>query len=740
MPITKATEDADGNLYVEGLATNDVLDLDDQIIDRDFARKGLQTWFTDWANVRQMHSTSLAPAGKAVEFEERPEGFWVKTLVVEPSAKELVKAGVYQAYSVGVSRARVIRDQVAKNGRVVDGVFSEISLVDFPANPTTKFMIAKRAGEQAPVEVVEKTITPQVTKTAGEPDGEAEVSVKPSDLVEMLRKLGKTPEVAKGELSTEERGNLDASDFAYVDSEGGRHLPIHDEDHVRSALGRFGQTQFESDSARKAAARKVLAKAKELGIDVDEDSTVAQAAKTATPEVTKAGGRDCTNCDAKYHADHKGNFCSECGHKLPAAGDNAEKGMASHDAQPHLAAHREPDGDEDGPDVDNDGDARKRAPYHLLRLHDGLCAAFHDVDVLAEHPALAKGIGEVVEPGTFGAAVTAALAADGGTGARAGELPALSEAYGLAVSLKAADPELLDQALADLRKAFQAAYPDARPSPADMQPGKFQRPYVGAGRAPLSARPGQKPRIPLSSHVPDPGQFQRPLLTDGRESAAPGSNPVPRPKAGEAELTKGRTYYTNAAKEQASGLMTAMHDYIAEQHPGVCPMVGVPYDGEPAVPNSAGSTLTTATAVTTPGPDMRAGAVPTPVDPAAAAGLTKTTTPGPVLDPDVLSHLVADAIRDQLTPVTETLADLGKRLGDLEAAPDPAAAPPRNATSITRRREREQAPVDEGDSEKVEHLVRLVKAARDRDSTVARPAMDKLLTAVGPTLAAQLLS
>ena len=78
--------------------------------------------------------------------------------------------------------------------------------------------------------------------------------------------------------------------------------------------------------------------------------------------------------------------------------------------------------------VDNDGDARKRAPYHLLRLHDGLCAAFHDIDVLAEHPALAKGIGEAVEPATFGAAVTAALAADGGTGARAGELPTLSEA------------------------------------------------------------------------------------------------------------------------------------------------------------------------------------------------------------------------------------------------------------------------------------------------------------------------
>ncbi|MDQ4490725.1 hypothetical protein RBS60_11000 [Sinomonas sp. ASV486] len=160
VPITKAiAADAapDSTVYVEGLCTDDDLDLDSQIIDRDFAIKGLGTWFADWGNVRVMHSPNLAPAGKAVQMEVRPEGIWVRTHVVEPTAVQLVKAGVYSAYSVGVSQPRVVHDRIAKNGRVVDGIFSEISLVDFPANPRSRFTLAKRA-HSGLIEVVEKIV------------------------------------------------------------------------------------------------------------------------------------------------------------------------------------------------------------------------------------------------------------------------------------------------------------------------------------------------------------------------------------------------------------------------------------------------------------------------------------------------------------------------------------------------------------------------------------------------------
>src|SRR6266576_5868340 len=52
----------------------------------------------------------------------------------------------------------------------------------------------------------------------------------------------------KKELTSESRDNISDEKFAYIDSKGGRHLPIHDASHVRNALARFNQTHFESDS------------------------------------------------------------------------------------------------------------------------------------------------------------------------------------------------------------------------------------------------------------------------------------------------------------------------------------------------------------------------------------------------------------------------------------------------------------------------------------------------------------
>jgi uncharacterized membrane protein len=81
------------------------------------------------------------------------------------------------------------------------------------------------------------------------------------------------------QLSTKKRERLTKRQFAYVDREGGEHLPIHDESHVRNAIARFNQTDFESKSAKEAARRKILAAAKRHKIDVDESSNVAKPIK-----------------------------------------------------------------------------------------------------------------------------------------------------------------------------------------------------------------------------------------------------------------------------------------------------------------------------------------------------------------------------------------------------------------------------------------------------------------------------
>ena len=79
------------------------------------------------------------------------------------------------------------------------------------------------------------------------------------------------------ELTEKQRDQLKASQFAYVDRDGGEHLPIHDESHVRNAIARFNQTTFESDAAKERARKSILAAAKRHKIEIDEGAHVNQA-------------------------------------------------------------------------------------------------------------------------------------------------------------------------------------------------------------------------------------------------------------------------------------------------------------------------------------------------------------------------------------------------------------------------------------------------------------------------------
>lgn len=75
-------------------------------------------------------------------------------------------------------------------------------------------------------------------------------------------------------LTERARDRLHSNQFAYVDRDGGEHLPIHDESHVRNAIARFNQTDFESETAKEEARKKILRAADRYGIEVDEDSNV----------------------------------------------------------------------------------------------------------------------------------------------------------------------------------------------------------------------------------------------------------------------------------------------------------------------------------------------------------------------------------------------------------------------------------------------------------------------------------
>lgn len=77
------------------------------------------------------------------------------------------------------------------------------------------------------------------------------------------------------ELDAKDRSKLRTSQFAYVDKDGEGHLPLNDESHVRNAMARFNQTDFESKAAKERARKKIVRAAHRHGIEVNDDDKVA---------------------------------------------------------------------------------------------------------------------------------------------------------------------------------------------------------------------------------------------------------------------------------------------------------------------------------------------------------------------------------------------------------------------------------------------------------------------------------
>ena len=81
------------------------------------------------------------------------------------------------------------------------------------------------------------------------------------------------------QLTEKKRDKLRSNQFAYVDKDGGEHLPIHDESHIRNAMARWNQTDFDSAAEKEKARKKIVSAAKKHGIDVSDDANVAKSSK-----------------------------------------------------------------------------------------------------------------------------------------------------------------------------------------------------------------------------------------------------------------------------------------------------------------------------------------------------------------------------------------------------------------------------------------------------------------------------
>jgi hypothetical protein len=93
----------------------------------------------EWRNVRAMHLPNAVGTAKEAHVDD--VGLYLRARIVEPGAVHLVNEGVYQGFSIGGRK-------LAKTGDTVTALeLVEISIVDRPANPDTRFAIAKGARE-----------------------------------------------------------------------------------------------------------------------------------------------------------------------------------------------------------------------------------------------------------------------------------------------------------------------------------------------------------------------------------------------------------------------------------------------------------------------------------------------------------------------------------------------------------------------------------------------------------------
>jgi hypothetical protein len=199
--ITKADKNADGTLMVYGKATDDSLDIDQQICDPTWLDSAMPEWFKTGGNIREQHSNIAA--GVAKEYEKKADGHYIHALVVDPVSVKKVDNGVLKGFSIGIKSPRVVRDTKAANGRIIDGQIVEVSLVDRPANPNCQLVLAKSVAGESGVWKVEELIeksdetAPEVTEIIEEVAEEVTEDIAATQDIpteEVLEKKEKKPD------------------------------------------------------------------------------------------------------------------------------------------------------------------------------------------------------------------------------------------------------------------------------------------------------------------------------------------------------------------------------------------------------------------------------------------------------------------------------------------------------------------------------------------------------------------
>jgi hypothetical protein len=151
-----------------------------------------------------------------------------------------------------------------------------------------------------------------------------------------------------------------------------------------------------------------------------------------------------------------------------------------------------------------------------------------------------------------------------------------------AVTLKGTHPADLLEIRSEFHKAFADANPGpgSAPTPMEISPTRFKRPYLTGGHAAPSPGQSGPNRAPEPSGQIMASQFTHGYLDAGHAENSPANKAAPIPAPAMTGVPQ-RVFYTNMLKDNARQAMAAMHDHIAQTFPDICPaFTGSPYGDE----------------------------------------------------------------------------------------------------------------------------------------------------------------
>ncbi len=149
VPFLKIDVLSEDEAIVSGIATDETPDSDGDITDYD-ATKEAAIEYSNWRNIREMHSPSAVGVAEEIRLDDLTRSMVITARIIGKEVVKKVRAGVYKGFSIGGKKLAppILENragQVIK--RITKYMLTEISLVDRPANPSAIFTVVKREKE-----------------------------------------------------------------------------------------------------------------------------------------------------------------------------------------------------------------------------------------------------------------------------------------------------------------------------------------------------------------------------------------------------------------------------------------------------------------------------------------------------------------------------------------------------------------------------------------------------------------